>query len=234
MYSTHFNPSPVADQGKCLSPYYLPHNFYLSQAPLVSPTTFANYSTPYAARTSRSFLDCSASSGYASETTFNSPFQAAPYYDCQQSRPLQPYNQTIYRNETKPSTSIANKESHGPSDLLDDILNSIKKPDYYSDGENYEFDSSDVSEQNSNKKKRVLNQNQRTAANVRERKRMTIMNDAFVDLRAVLPIKTGKKRRKMSRLDIVNGALEYIEYLAAILDDKPHVEPSPSMYNGYF
>lgn len=67
------------------------------------------------------------------------------------------------------------------------------------------------------KKKRVLTKSQREAANQRERKRMNIMNQSFVDLRAVLPISTGRKRRKMSRLDIVVGAIEYIAYLDELL-----------------
>ena len=67
------------------------------------------------------------------------------------------------------------------------------------------------------KKKRVLTREQRLAANVRERKRMHIMNDAFVKLKQVLPQTTGRKRRKMSRLDIVLSATEYIAYLDMIL-----------------
>ncbi len=67
-------------------------------------------------------------------------------------------------------------------------------------------------------KKRVLTKDQRTAANQRERKRMNIMNGAFNDLRACLPISTGRKRRKMSRLDIVIGAMDYIDYLSSILE----------------
>lgn len=67
------------------------------------------------------------------------------------------------------------------------------------------------------KKKRVLTRTQRVAANQRERKRMNIMNESFVQLRQALPISTGRKRRKMSRLDIVVGAMEYIAYLDELL-----------------
>lgn len=69
----------------------------------------------------------------------------------------------------------------------------------------------------SSDKKRVLTKGQRVAANQRERKRMNIMNDAFNELRSNLPISTGRKRRKMSRLDIVVGAMEYIDYLNSLL-----------------
>lgn len=68
------------------------------------------------------------------------------------------------------------------------------------------------------KKKRVLNRNQRVAANQRERKRMNIMNESYSRLRHALPISAGRKRRKMSRLDIVVGAMEYIDYLDQLLE----------------
>jgi Fer3-like protein len=88
-------------------------------------------------------------------------------------------------------------------------------------------------EQQSNKKKRILTSNQRTAANIRERKRMTIMNDAFVDLRHKLPISTGRKRRKMSRLDIVIGAMEYISYLDTLLKNQSNSEYLNNTYQYY-
>ncbi len=62
-----------------------------------------------------------------------------------------------------------------------------------------------------------MTRGQRVAANQRERKRMNIMNEAFNDLRQALPISTGRKRRKMSRLDIAIGAMEYISYLDSLL-----------------
>ncbi len=72
------------------------------------------------------------------------------------------------------------------------------------------------------RKKRVLTRTQRIAANQRERKRMNIMNQSYMKLRQVLPISTGRKRRKMSRLDIVVGAMEYISYLAELVErDEP-------------
>lgn len=70
------------------------------------------------------------------------------------------------------------------------------------------------------KKKRILTKNQRVAANLRERKRMNIMNESFVNLREALPISTGRKRRKMSRLDIVIGAMDYIAYLELLLESE--------------
>lgn len=85
------------------------------------------------------------------------------------------------------------------------------------DGE-YDDDDTNDSLQQAGKKRRVLTKTQRVAANQRERKRMGIMNEAFENLKQALPHKTGRKRRKMSRLDIVCGALEYIGYLSDMLD----------------
>jgi hypothetical protein len=56
------------------------------------------------------------------------------------------------------------------------------------------------------------------------------MNGAFVDLRQVLPIGSGRKRRKMSRQDIVEGAIEYIKYLDELLNSP---NPGPIDFEGY-
>lgn len=100
----------------------------------------------------------------------------------------------------------------------------------FEDLDEYNLDGEDVCELGDNlngslgssiggdgKKKRVLNKAQRMAANVRERRRMNVMNESFLALRQALPIATGRKRRKMSRLDVVMGALEYIGYLDRLL-----------------
>ena len=96
---------------------------------------------------------------------------------------------------------------------------------------------SDQNQSNSEncKKKRVLNKSQRVAANQRERKRMGIMNQSFYQLRNSLPISTGRKRRKMSRLDIVVGAIEYIQYLDELLKgDGPYEINFDAFLNSLF
>lgn len=81
------------------------------------------------------------------------------------------------------------------------------------------------------KKKRVLTSTQRQEANKRERKRVGIMNDAFDQLRNHVPINSGRKRRKVSRLDIVTGAIDYIQYLDSLLQkDGP---PGPIDFDSY-
>ena len=67
------------------------------------------------------------------------------------------------------------------------------------------------------KKRRVLSRPQRQEANRRERHRMEIINRAYEDLRNVLPFKKGRKRQRMSRMDTVDGAIEYIESLLKTL-----------------
>ncbi|CAF0811176.1 unnamed protein product [Didymodactylos carnosus] len=69
------------------------------------------------------------------------------------------------------------------------------------------------------KKRRILSREQRKEANKRERRRMETMNDAYTNLRQILPYENGRKRRKMSRIDIVMGAIEYIHNLQTVLDD---------------
>ncbi|CAF3020053.1 unnamed protein product [Rotaria sp. Silwood2] len=67
------------------------------------------------------------------------------------------------------------------------------------------------------KKRRVLSRLQREEANQRERHRMDIINQAYEDLRNTLPFKKGRKRQKMSRMDTVDGAIQYIQSLLEIL-----------------
>ncbi|CAF1342242.1 unnamed protein product [Didymodactylos carnosus] len=82
------------------------------------------------------------------------------------------------------------------------------------------FNSSEsVQHRVSRKKRRILSKDQRTEANQRERRRMETMNSAYANLREILPHKNGRKRRKMSRIDIVVGAIDYIHKLETLLDD---------------
>lgn len=69
-------------------------------------------------------------------------------------------------------------------------------------------------------KRRVLSRSQREEANRRERHRMKIINQAYERLRNALPLKKGRKRQKMSRMDTVDGAIKYIGLLLEQLDGK--------------
>lgn len=46
---------------------------------------------------------------------------------------------------------------------------------------------------------------------------MEVMNQAYERLQNVLPFKNGRKRKKMSRIDTVDGAIEHIQSLLDIL-----------------
>jgi hypothetical protein len=130
---------------------------------------------------------------------------------------------------------IENENNLTDANLIENIDNDFNLNDLdYDESENEDKTKIDVwqnesyessfnnGEISTDKKKRVLTKSQRIAANQRERKRMNIMNESFDKLRQVLPISTGRKRRKMSRLDIVCGAMEYIAYLDLLLEsDEP-------------
>ena len=67
------------------------------------------------------------------------------------------------------------------------------------------------------KRRRVISYEQRKAANVRERKRMCHLNDAFDVLRKRVP--TFAYEKKLSRIETLKLAVTYIQYMAELLDD---------------
>ena len=68
------------------------------------------------------------------------------------------------------------------------------------------------------KRKRVLNKGQRSAANMRERKRMVSLNDAFDLLKKNVP--TFAYEKKLSRIETLRLAVSYISFMSDILDGK--------------
>ena len=75
----------------------------------------------------------------------------------------------------------------------------------------------DMSESGKRKRRRVISYEQRKAANVRERKRMCHLNDAFDVLRKRVP--TFAYEKKLSRIETLKLAVTYIQYMAELLDD---------------
>jgi hypothetical protein len=67
------------------------------------------------------------------------------------------------------------------------------------------------------KRRRVISHEQRTAANIRERRRMYQMNDAFDGLRKRVP--TFAYEKKLSRMETLKLAVTYIEFMAEILEN---------------
>ena len=133
--------------------------------------------------------------------------------------------------QTKP---VAKKRKIQVQDGDEQIENFHDKTNELNDSEIDFFSDNDQSSTCDSKKKRVLSKSQRVAANQRERKRMGIMNQSFSNLRQSLPISTGRKRRKMSRLDIVVGAIEYIEYLNELLKGDGPYEINFDAYQNSF
>ncbi|KAK7109203.1 hypothetical protein V1264_013288 [Littorina saxatilis] len=65
--------------------------------------------------------------------------------------------------------------------------------------------------------KKVKKVGQRTAANMRERRRMKSINDAFETLRTCIPSSVQAERR-LSKVDTLKLAIRYIGYLAEVVD----------------
>lgn len=66
------------------------------------------------------------------------------------------------------------------------------------------------------KRKRVINKEQRSAANIRERRRMSTLNDAFAGLRDRVPTFTYEK--KISRIETLKLAIEYIQFMSEVVE----------------
>lgn len=70
------------------------------------------------------------------------------------------------------------------------------------------------------KRKRRINKTQRQAANMRERRRMVNLNTAFERLRETIPMFPYEK--KLSRIQTLRLAIDYISFMSDIVQDKPH------------
>ena len=68
------------------------------------------------------------------------------------------------------------------------------------------------------KRKRIITHEQRKAANVRERRRMLSLNEAFDQLRRTVP--TFAYEKKLSRIETLRLAITYINFLACLLEGK--------------
>ena len=71
------------------------------------------------------------------------------------------------------------------------------------------------------KRKRIINKVQRKAANIRERKRMFSLNEAFDELRTKIPKFSYEK--KMSRIETLRLAITYISFMSDVVQG---VDPS--------
>lgn len=71
------------------------------------------------------------------------------------------------------------------------------------------------------KRKRVITTVQRHAANIRERRRMFSLNEAFDELRKKVPTFAYEKR--LSRIETLRLAIVYISFMMELLTKQPHI-----------
>ena len=76
------------------------------------------------------------------------------------------------------------------------------------------------------KRRRIINKEQRTAANNRERKRMTSLNSAFDGLRKRVP--TFSYERKLSRIETLKLAMTYIHFMTDVLKNEDDLSSASS------
>ncbi|NXS17157.1 FER3L protein, partial [Mystacornis crossleyi] len=74
------------------------------------------------------------------------------------------------------------------------------------------------------RRKRVITYAQRQAANIRERKRMFNLNEAFDQLRKKVPTFAYEKR--LSRIETLRLAIVYISFMTELLDGCSRQEAS--------
>uniref|UniRef100_A0A3B5KH87 BHLH domain-containing protein n=1 Tax=Takifugu rubripes TaxID=31033 RepID=A0A3B5KH87_TAKRU len=78
------------------------------------------------------------------------------------------------------------------------------------------------------RRRRLITVVQRQAANVRERKRMFSLNEAFDELRRKVPTFAYEKR--LSRIDTLRLAIVYISFMTDLLRQHGQSSPNPWMY----
>ncbi|CAJ1083939.1 fer3-like protein [Xyrichtys novacula] len=76
---------------------------------------------------------------------------------------------------------------------------------------------------NKSKRRRIITVVQRQAANVRERKRMFSLNEAFDELRRKVPTFAYEKR--LSRIDTLRLAIVYISFMTDLLEQNSQNSP---------
>jgi Fer3-like protein len=79
-------------------------------------------------------------------------------------------------------------------------------------------------------RRRVASMAQRRAANIRERRRMFNLNEAFDKLRRKVPTFAYEKR--LSRIETLRLAITYISFMSELMTGQPaHENRSPDIYS---
>ncbi|CAF2625404.1 unnamed protein product [Rotaria sp. Silwood2] len=132
--------------------------------------------------------------------------------------------QKKYNNRSTTSSSKRNGRKSISIKRRSNIKRSSKSIHTYDEFDAYDID--DVNHMDPNQ-----NSGQRHAANLRERKRMQSINDAFEGLRTHIPVHPYEKR--LSKVDTLRLAIDYIAFLNRLLSstsqtDSIHPLPQPS------
>ncbi len=101
-----------------------------------------------------------------------------------------------------------------PRDIPRNIIH-VPSYDWSNDLGRYYLQGTHKFKTKSSKRKRRITNEQRRAANIRERRRMSMLNEAFDNLRLTLP--TFHDERKLSRIETLRIAAFYIQYLTDLL-----------------
>jgi transcription factor 1a len=135
-----------------------------------------------------------------------------------------PPRKCLTRSTTSKRTPISNGRKSIPIKKRSNIKRSAKSIHSYDGFDTFDMD--DFSETDPNQ-----TGGQRHAANLRERKRMQSINDAFEGLRTHIPVHPYEKR--LSKVDTLRLAIDYISFLNRLLTstsqtDSIHPLPQPS------
>nr|XP_046274211.1 fer3-like protein [Scatophagus argus] len=103
-----------------------------------------------------------------------------------------------------------------------DLENSVRTGHLVMDAPTY-YSREGCGHPNKPKRRRIITVVQRQAANVRERKRMFSLNEAFDELRRKVPTFAYEKR--LSRIDTLRLAIVYISFMTDLLEQKGQNSP---------
>ncbi|KAM7384159.1 hypothetical protein PAMA_011484 [Pampus argenteus] len=116
--------------------------------------------------------------------------------------------QQVDGSPSSPDNQTRLSDSPWSQDLEDVVSTAMGSPVYYSRG---------VHDHTQSKRRRIITVVQRQAANVRERKRMFSLNEAFDELRRKVPTFAYEKR--LSRIETLRLAIVYISFMKDLLEN---------------
>jgi len=138
--------------------------------------------------------------------------------------------QNLQGREFYPNESARSLQTHGYRFIARSAANYRYRPEVFRHRQEkrgkVELSPEDQADDNFSRKrllqeiaiKKQINSDQRKKANIRERKRMFNLNEAFDSLRKVLPTFTYEKR--LSRIETLRLAIIYIDFLTKFLQGK--------------